>query len=117
MASPKNITELTQLVSQLQSQLDNVAAQNLHLKETLDKMTAQNPAPQVAAAPSPEARPLAFPTSRAKYNKPPEFDGRDKAAASTFITHLHLHFLAAPHLFPDDRSKNVFAPTYNRAPA
>ena len=95
MASPKNNTELTQLVSQLQSQLNNVVAQNLHLNEMLDKVTAQNPALQAAAAPPPEACPLASPTSRAKYNKPPEFDGRDKAAASTFITHLHLHFLAA----------------------
>ena len=63
MASPKNNTELTQLVIQLQSQLDNVAAQNLHLKEMLDKMTAQSPAPQATTAPSPEARPLASPTS------------------------------------------------------
>ena len=117
MASPKNNTELTQLVIQLQSQLDNVVAQNLHLKETLDKVTAQNPALQAGTAPPSEARPLASPTSRAKYNKPPEFDGRDKAAASTFITHLHLHFLAAPHLFPDDRSKILFVATYLRGPA
>jgi hypothetical protein len=69
-------------------------------------MTTQNPAPQAATSPSPEVRSPAFPTPRAKYNKPPEFDGRDKAAASTFITHLHLHFLAACN--GTDRYKSGF---------
>lgn len=117
MSSPKDNPELAQIVGHLQAQLQSIAAQNQHLKETIDQMAAQNPIPHVVATPSPEVRPLAYATPRAKYNKPPEFDGKDKAAASTFLTHLQLHFLAAPHLFPDDQSKILFAATYLRGAA
>jgi hypothetical protein len=110
--------ELAQKIVVLETQLQTFAAQNRQLKEAVDKMTAQKPSPPPALAALPSEGHLpAFPTHRAKHNKPPEFDGRDKTAANTFLAHLHLHFLASPHLFPDDYSKILFAATYLRGPA
>jgi hypothetical protein len=110
-------TELAQRLVLLEAQLQTVVTQNRQLKEAIDKMTTQKPpSPTLAPLPSEDHLP-AFPTHRARHNKPPEFDGKDKAAANTFLAHLHLHFLAAPHLFPDDFSKILFAATYLRGPA
>jgi hypothetical protein len=61
--------------------------------------------------------PAHAPTPQLKLNKPPEFDGRDKRAANTFLMHLQLHFFAAPHHFPDDCTKILFAATYLRGSA
>jgi hypothetical protein len=113
----KGSPDLAQRVILLEAQLQNVLNQNRQLQETVDKMATQaSPSPAPAFAVS-ESRPPALSSQRAKHNKPPEFDGRDKAAANTFLAHLHLHFLAAPHLFPDDFSKILFAATYLRGPA
>ncbi len=51
------------------------------------------------------------------FQKPPEFDGKDRKACTSFISHLNLYINANPHLFPDDRAKVLFAASYLRGQA
>jgi hypothetical protein len=104
-----------QMFGDLHARMQELANQNQHLQDSVAHLAAQNNTLRTtASAENP------FPTShrnQVKLNKPPEFDGRDKRAANTFLTHLQLHFLATPHLFPNDRSKVLFASTYLRGHA
>ena len=94
----------------LHAQMQELANQNRHLQDSVAHLAAQNNSLRTA---TPAETPLpATSKNQVKLNKPPEFDGRDKKAANTFLTHLQLHFLATPHLFPNDRSKILFASTY-----
>jgi hypothetical protein len=112
---PTDPREIMQMFGDLHARMQELANQNQHLQDSVAHLTVQNHA---LRATTPAETPL--PTgnkNQVKLNKPPEFDGRDKKAANTFLTHLQLHFLATPHLFPDDRSKVLFASTYLRGPA
>jgi len=46
--------------------------------------------------------------------KPPEYDGKDRKACTTFLSHLNLYISGNPALFPDDASKVTFAASYLR---
>jgi hypothetical protein len=98
------------MMNNFHTQLQQLAAQNQHLQ---DVIADRRPTP----APTTDTPFSHTGKAHIKFNKPPEFDGRDKKAANAFLTHLRLHFLATPHLFPSDKSKILFAATYLRGPA
>ena len=64
-----------------------------------------------------QARPAPAPAINKHLNKPPEYDGKDKQFCSTFISHLNLYIASNPSLFPTDRDKVAFAPSYLRGQA
>lgn len=49
--------------------------------------------------------------------KPPEFDGKDRKACTTFLSHLNLYINGSPSLFPNDAAKITFAASYLRGRA
>jgi hypothetical protein len=112
---PTDPRDIMQMFGDLHARMQELANQNQHLQDSVAHLAAQN---NTLRTTTPAENP--FPTghrNQVKLNKPPEFDGRDKRTANTFLTHLQLHFLATPHLFPNDRSKVLFASTYLRGHA
>jgi hypothetical protein len=52
-----------------------------------------------------------------KYNKPPEYDGKDKHFCSTFLSHIELYIQANNFQFTTDQSKILFTISYLRGSA
>jgi hypothetical protein len=79
------------MMNNFHTQLQQLAAQNQHLQ---DVIADRRPTP----APTTDTPFSHTGKAHIKFNKPPEFDGRDKKAANAFLTHLQLHFLAVGYL-------------------
>ena len=87
----------------LREQVANLTAalRDLYTRQPNGNATSANPSPALSR----------------HLNKPPEFDGKDKSFCSTFLSHLRLYISGNPALFPDERSKIVFAASYLRGSA
>lgn len=109
MDSPS--TEMPQPIdlAQLQANLASLTEAVRTLYENRAEPTPVDPVAQ--------AVPASLPAMPFKLKTPPEYDGNNKAACSTFISHLNLYINASPHSFPDDHAKVVFAASYLRGRA
>lgn len=107
----QNTVTQDQVVHHLQGQVEHL----LNLVNNLQTQIQQPPVPpQVVPVP---AVPNHLRDLGKTFQKPPEFDGKDRKACSTFISHLNLYIGGNSHLFTDDRSKVMFAASYLRGPA
>jgi hypothetical protein len=84
-----------QVIEQLQNQIQHLLNQ------------VQDLSMHVAAQP----QSLSFGKS---LRKPPEYDGKDRKACATFLSHLNLYISGNPTLFPNDAAKVTFAASYLR---
>lgn len=102
-------------LAQLQANLASLAAavQTLY-DERANANSGPAPASVPASATVPASNFPAFPVKTPKLKTPPEYDGKNKSACSTFISHLNLYINACPTSFPSDNAKVLFAASYLR---
>jgi Retrotransposon gag protein len=67
-------------------------------------------------SPVPQSTPR-LPKQSIKFNKPPEYDGKDKHYCTSFLSQVELYIRANRSEFANDESKILFTITYLRGPA
>jgi hypothetical protein len=118
-----NMEAIASTLQQILGQVAGLAERVEHVEHATRAAAQQCHQEAVIAASAPPPTPAAATTSHdssgswLKVNKPPEFDGKDKKSATTFLAHLQLCFQANSNQFRTDRDKVVFAASYLRGQA